>query len=773
MVRRRKNILRRKLRRDYTRGAAQFIAILLLCALGVWCFAGLDGAWRMLDLSIESYLSAQKLPDFWIRNAAFSRTDVKTVAHLPGVAEVQARTDLEMDAPELGGETSLLLHATDGDFRLDVPLVRSGSMLAAGDPGGCLLEEQFAEAHHLQPGDSLLLRKDGLEKRYTIRGLVLSPEHLVTARSAVPDPLHYGFVYVSALSTGELPFNTLQAALADGADESRVQAAIENALPGCLVQTQATHTATANARNFVIMFRNLSYLFPLLAFSVAAMIVVTTLTRMLENQRIQMGTLKALGYSDGRIRRHYMGYALYPALLGSLLGVWTGHITLPYVIWDIIAVNFRFPWQRQAPVSAGAWAIAVFAVALSLFICWRTYRKEARDTTASLLRPKPPRAGSRLLLERLPRLWDRFSFNRKMIIRNLLRNKGRAFMSMVGILCCNMLIICTYALNDSFTVTIQNYYSRTMRYDLRAELDSSLSAPPEAYPLRLDAGRTEPVMELSVSLRGRTAARAAQLTVLSDDQTLVCLGPDFSLLPLPDHGVVISEKLCGLVGAQAGDLVELRLTGDKEPLRLPLTATVETNLGQGIFMSQSAWRACRKGPFTATALLIAQPGSLCRAQLDSLDEVTEVKDPRQQFADSLNIMDSVSVAFNIMTGVALGLAFVICYNMCLMNFTERTRDYATLKVLGYHQREIRRLILREHLVTVVLGTLAGIWPGSLLTGAIMKGCETDVSRYVVVLKPLSVLIPSLITFLFAVMIQLLLIRRVKSIDMVEALKSVE
>lgn len=770
---RRRGTLTKKLFRDMRHSLMQFLAMLLLCALGTWVFSGLDATWRMLDLSIETYFDDGNLADFWVKGASFTKQDLSRLSRLAGVEAIQPRTTLVADCPELGEDVTAAVNAYDGEMRINKPLIREGEGLSAADRRGCLVEEQFAQAQGLQVGDTLTLTLGGAEQRFVVRGIVMSCEYSITAKDVTPDPSTYGFVLLSHEALAGFPFNDVLVDLAPGADADAVVAEIERALPSALVLTQETHGPTVSARNFTSMFRNLCYLFPVLVFAVAAMVVMTTLSRMMENQRTQMGTLKALGYRDGQIRRHYLAYALVPSLIGSLIGTLTGQWTLPYVLWRMVVNNARFPWRLHAPISLASWCITGLSVLLSLFICLRTYNRAARETTASLLRPKPPRSGTRILLERIGWLWRRFSFNTKMIVRNLMRNKGRTLMALVGIICCNMLIICTFGLIDSISFFVGQYYGGTLDYDLRVDLDTSLSGTLESYQARLDAERVEGVMELSVSLSGGDSNRTCLMTVLDDDQTMIRLSEDQTVLPMPGDGVIISRKLAQVMHISLGEPVKVLLAGDPDPLTLTVEGFADTNIGQGLFIGRDAWEGCRKGGFAATALLLRAPSAECRHVLSEMDEAADLKDPQEQYAQTMRIMDSTTLAFSIMSGAALGLAFVICYNMGLMNFTERTRDYATLKVLGYHQREIRGLMMRENNLTAILGVLLGIYPGVALTGAILKLCEYDSMVFTAHVTLQSIVLPCLITYAFTFLIEWLLTRKVRHIDMVEALKSVE
>ncbi len=773
--RRRRSMLHRKLLRDIKQNAMQFLAIVLLCALGTWVFSGLDATWRMLDLSAETYFDECNLADLWVKSSGFSKQDLSRLKNLSGVSSIQARSTLEYDAPDLGSDVSLNVHAYDGEMALNTPIIREGSALRATDLKGCLIEEQFAQAHDLHVGDSITLSYSSVSKNFIIRGIIMSAEYIVTTKDVTADPEHYGFALISAQAVPEMPLNDVLVQLTDDADADTVMAEIQDLLPTALVLTQQTHSSTMMARNYTSMFQNLSYVFPVLAFAVAAMIVVSTLTRMIENQRIQMGTLKALGYRDHQIRAHYLCYALYPSLVGSLAGVFIGQYTLPDVIWGIVSHNSRYAYQLRAPISWLTWGMMALSIGLSVIICLHAYNKAARETTANLLRPKPPKSGSRILLERIPSLWRHFSFNAKMIVRNLMRNKGRTLMALVGIICCNMLIICTFGLLDSFDYFIGQYYTNTLQYDVRVDLDTTQSGTLESYQARLQQGaeKVDGIMEQSISLRFGDQSRAMLLTVMPDDQTSLHLGTDGTLLTMPKEGVIVSAKQCQVMGISVGDTVDLIIAGDEDTLHLEVIGTADTNIGQGVFMGKTAWEKLRKGSFTVTSLLLTNPTEDCIYRLNEMDEVTALKYPTEQFKQTMTIMDSTSVAFSILSGAALGLAFVICYNMGLMNFTERTRDYATLKVLGYHQKEIRKLMLHENDITALLGVILGIPPGIILVDVILKSCEYDSMVFASNITIQSIALASLITFVFTWLIEWFLTRKVRSIDMVEALKSVE
>ncbi|MDD3335399.1 MAG: ABC transporter permease [Eubacteriales bacterium] len=765
------SMLRRKLFRDMWKNRMQFVAVILLCALGTWTFSGLDALWRTLELTTQTYFDQQNVADLWINLYSVDREALQTVRATEGVKQVQARRTMELKA-DLPHEPTLRADAYDGSISINTPYLLSGEVLGGADLRGCLLDDGFASANGLSVGDKLTLKIGGVAYPFWIRGTCKSAEYLNDNQNTGYDPLNYGFVLLNSRAIASLPLNQLLVTLNDKADSDRIEKEIGQKYPEALIVNRQAQRSTEGVDQDVTMFHNLCYVFPLLAFAVAAMIVLTTLTRMLENQRMQMGTLKALGYRDRQIRRHYLSYAFYPSVVGSFIGLFVGRNTLPNVLWEMEKAQFQFPYRLVAPVSWSQWAVCGLGVVLACAICSYTYRKSAQEQTASLLRPKPPKAGQKLLLERLPRLWGRMGFNAKMVSRNLMRNKGRTAMSLIGVLCCTMLIITSLGLQDSVAYFVGKYYKGTLAYTDRANLSGEADEV-ESYRKRIDADRVEGLMELSVSARSGQKSRTTSLTVMEDDQQLMLLGKDEVWMALPSEGVLLSEKLSDVLGLQSGDSIEIWLAGDREPIATKVSGIAYITVGQSVIMSRSVWEGCKKGAFVPSALLLRGLSDRGRSTVEAMDEWEDWDDPAQQYEETLDIMNSMMGIFTLMSGVALGLAFVVLYNMGILNFSERCREYATLKVLGYHQKEIRKLMTSENNLLTGLGVLLGVGPGRWLIDAVLSSCESDSMVFLSTVSLSSLLIACLGTYAFSWLVTRFLTRKVKTIDMVEALKSVE
>lgn len=765
------NALRKKLFRDIRQSLMQFLSIVVLCSLGTLIFAGLDGTANLAQGTIDVYFEENNLSDYWITAPSADREAMLRLRGVEGIDEVCARFSMDLDST-LVGEPTVNVTAYDGPMTINLPLIEEGDALKETDLRGCLVQAGFAKAHGLELGDRITVEMQGMESSFVIRGKVFSPEFICVTQGTYPNPQEYGYILINAQAMPYVPLTQLVVTLKEKADAELVEAEIRKLLPDALVQDRRAHKSTASAINNAEMFRALTLVFPIFAYAVAALIVLTTLTRMVDNQRLQIGTLKALGYPPRRIRRHYLSYALVPSAAGSVLGVLIGHWGLPTIIWALLLGQNEYPYQIYPAISEWSWAMAALTVLMSVSICLFTNHKSAKETTASLLRPKPPRAGKRILLERIGPLWRAFGFNTKMMIRNLMRNRMRTIMSFVGILCCNALIIASFGLQDSINLIAVTHYTKVLNYDVRANLTLQ-AGEGISYDRRLDAEAVESIMEKAVSAKSADEIRTTMLTVVENDQKMLCLGEGEVHVAILPGGLAVTAKLADALNVTLGDLLTLSFAADDEPVNVPVTQIVHNNIQQGMYMEQQTWETLRKGGFTPTALLLKNPSDACIAELNMMDEVDRLERPVQQSRELTELMNMLSSIFVILMGIALALAFVICYNMGLMNFAERIREYATLKVLGYHQKEIRRLIVGENVLITLAGILCSTSAGKGLTALVLKVCASESVTYPSRPAVRSIAIACAITFCFSLFVQLFLTRKVRSIDMVEALKSVE
>ena len=289
-------MLRRKLFRDMRQNAMQFIALISLCMLGVFLFSGIDSFALITQASNDTFFQDNHLAHFFVTLESADRHALACLRAMDGVADAQAPFTMAMDV-DLPGDPKLYVPAFVGEMRINTPYILEGSALSPSDKRGCLLQEAFARERGLRVGDSITIEYQGMRYLLSIRGIVNSPEYISLSDGMTIDFSQYGYILVNAQAFSEIPLTQIIVLLEAGADADAVRAKIERTLPTASIIDRRTHLSTARVESNAQMFRDLSILFPLAAYAVAAMIVMTTLSRMVDKERLQIGTLRALGCS--------------------------------------------------------------------------------------------------------------------------------------------------------------------------------------------------------------------------------------------------------------------------------------------------------------------------------------------------------------------------------------------------------------------------------------------------------------------------------------------
>lgn len=767
-----KNMLNKKLFRDMWIAKWQFLSIIILSSLCVMVFCGLDAAWRDIEVSMEQFFKEQKLSDLWVKLPEADYTSASKISNVNGVKEIQSRVVEDGIAKDLKSEPTVRVHGYDGNFKINIPKIVEGESLGNNDIRGCLLEKQFAETQGLSVDDNIKVTIKDEEYSFIIRGLVISPEHVWSADDIVPDPSSYGYILVQSRALTSMNLNEVLVMVDEDSSVEVVKENIESIFPYALVLDHNSHTSTNNIMSEVKQFQSFSIIIPVLFVLVAALVILTTISRMVDGQRTQIGTLKSLGYSNKKLFLHYLGYGLFPSLIGSVFGLIIGRGFLPEFLWNTMGENYTLPKQISSTISSLAVLVSILIVILSVVISYLTCRKQLKESAAELMRPKPPKAGDRILLERFTKLWNKLSFNTKLVFRNLFRAKIRTIMAFFGVIACTMLIIVSLGMNDTFKDMVSSYYEDTYTNDLKVILKDDAGIL-ESYQKRLQADKVEGTMNKNINIHSNSNSKTVLLSVVSDDQSLINFGDSIENMMIPKDGIVITEKLASLMGVKLNDELTITLPGDKEPIHTKVSKLAPISMGQGIFASKTAWDSFGKDQFIPTDLLIKNPSNECIETLDRMDTVENYAFTTEQSQKTASAMQALTGVAILLFIFALMLAAIVLYNMGILNFAERTREFATLKVLGYRKKEIRSLIIRENLLISISGVILGIIPGILFTGMAMKMAEPDDMVMNPVIEPVSIIIACLVTISFSLIIQLILSRKVNSINMVEALKSVE
>lgn len=535
--------------------------------------------------------------------------------------------------------------------------------------------------------------------------------------------------------------------------------------------------------------RAIGKVFPVLFFLVAALISLTTMTRMVEEQRTLIGTMKALGYSKGAIAGKYIGYASLATILGCVVGVLFGEKVFPFIIIKAYGIMYTHVPNMELPYNlyyAGiASAAAICCVLLATIIsCY----KELREQAAQLMRPPAPKQGKRVLLERIPFIWNRLSFTWKSTIRNLIRYKKRFFMTLFGIGGCMALLLFGFGLQDSIVNIGKLQYQELQLFDADLILnedasDEAKNDVTESLRNNNEISHITQALQQQVTVQHDKTEKDLYLTVFEpgEENDALFIYQDRvtkQKYKLTDDGVILTEKIANKLGIKAGDSLTIG-NSDGNDVTVKVTAVCENYLRHYMYMTANLYeKLYGKNVGYNSVFYTVKDGKIKTAEKigeealkkDGTLSVSYTKDFQSQIENMLGSLNMVIVVLVISAGL---LAFVVLYNLNNINITERKRELATLKVLGFYPKEVAEYVYRENMILTVLGAIVGCGLGKILHRFIIETVEIDSAMFGRNIDPSSYIYGFLITIGFSLFVNGVMYFKLKKIDMVESLKSVE
>lgn len=530
--------------------------------------------------------------------------------------------------------------------------------------------------------------------------------------------------------------------------------------------------------------QSVASVFPVFFFLVAALVCLTTMTRMIADQRTQIGIMKALGYSSGAIMGKYMFYSGSATVLGSIFGIAAGSFAFPAIVWfgygliyNLSGLMFTMNW----PLALG---ITAANLLVTLLVTWYCCAKELKCAPADLIRPKAPEAGKRILLERIPVVWNDMSFMQKVSARNIMRYKKRIFMMLLGIGGCTALVLTALGLNDTIQNVVTRQYDDIILYDYEITMAYDMNEE-EQEIFFSDAG--DDIKDAVFLYRGLAevsggdAIKNATLTV-TDGKKLckyIDLSYDGEPIDYPGRGeAAINYNLARqLGGIEVGDEIKLT-TSEKKELTVTVSALFDNYVDSFVFISpETCEEQLGEVPEYKSALANAPDGAdinRCAEALthdvDGVRGVTLSVDTKARMSSMMDGLLVVVAAIILCAGL---LAFIVLYNLTNINISERIREIATLKVLGFYPNEAAHYVFRENLILTGAGAVFGLGLGVALHAFVMNAIKVDMMYFKPHISFLSFAVSIVITFVFAVIVNAIMRRRIDNIDMAGALKSIE
>ena len=556
--------------------------------------------------------------------------------------------------------------------------------------------------------------------------------------------------------------------------------------PDTYVLGRETNTGYVCFESDSSIVEGIANVFPVFFFLVAALVCMTTMNRMVEEQRTQIGVLKALGYGEAGIMGKYLFYSGSAAFTGCVAGYLAGIRLFPLVIWQAYGVMYRF----GGIVYAFDWATAVLCLAVSLLCSmgttWASCRHELREVAAELMRPKSPKAGKRIFLEWIPFIWNRMKFLHKVSVRNIIRYKRRFLMMVIGISGCTALLLTGFAIRDSVTTVADRQFEEIQTYAVGVTLKDGVTKEDLSLLEELDqivadnGGDYGLAVETSMDLETADGIKSVKLIAAAEPESF---GAYFDLhtpagepIAYPQAGeVVICNKLSERYRIRAGDTITL-FNEDREELQAVVSGVCENYIYNYVYVNEETYRkATGETGYQSVYVNLPEEADVyvVGASLMKAEHVTAVAVNRDMLLRVSRMMTSMNYIVFVIIACAGALAFIVLYNLNNINITERIREIATIKVLGFYKKETATYVFRENTVLTGIGCAVGLVLGRLLHIYVMHEVDIDMMSFDVHVEPVSYLLSILLTFVFTWLINRIMSGKLDKINMAESLKSVD
>lgn len=764
----------------------RFISILVIVLLGVGFFAGIRAVAPDMKNTLDDYYEKTNMYDIYIASNYGIREDI--------IDKLQKKYDIEavynFDAITTKKEDyATKIISYDKNNQINTPKLVKGKMPEA-------IDEVVIDNHYrneIKMGDKLTIDSELIKNNtVTVTGYVESPLYISAERDSTN--LLSGIIdYYLYMNDDNIisPVKTA-AYIKLNTDESRFSKKYEEIVKTAKKDIKKTlkEEKQTDEKWYVLdidsnagfyqyeqdtqRIDNVAKVFPLVFFIVAVLICLTTMTRMVEEERSQIGTLKALGYSDISIMFKYILYAALATIIGSMIGVAIGYRILPDLCFEMYKNMYRLGNIKLSYYSSLTFQGMMIALLCTLGATIYTCRKTLKESPANLLRPVAPPPGKRVLLERIKLVWNHLSFSYKVTVRNVFRYKKRFLMTIIGIAGCTGLILAGFGLKDCIVKMVPHQYEDIFSYQAKINLNEEKTN--ETIDKIKENKRIKDILEVheeSITIDNKDTNQSVTLVIPKDNPK--------EFIKLQDRkteeqynltdGIIITEKLAKLLEVEENDILKFSGT---DTYKEKVAHITENYLFHYIYLPKSSYKQDEYNTVLIKTKNMTEKEEKELAnelkEIPGVSSITFTSSTRHVFDDTMDSFAYVSLILIVSAGA---LAFVVLYNLSSVNISERRRELATIKVLGFYDKEVYQYINRENTILTLIGILLGLGTGNILTMYIIKTCEIDMLMFDTTIAWPSYLYAILITMSFAILVNIILYFSLKKIDMIESLKSIE
>ena len=642
--------------------------------LGVYVFVGFGAESFGFEETASTYYGETNLADGWIYASDLDNDFVDKVNALSSTKDSERKLIVNSIA-DFDNDPDITLHFLEDDDISKFYLVK-GEEFNLSDGDGVWLDIRFAESKNLTVGDNISFSFEGITIEKEIKGLGYSPEHLyqTSDSSMIPDYDKMGFAYMSykAFPISDVPYNVLLVKY-DG-NSSNYEKQLDNDLTRDYSSflPRAQHPSFAEFQDETEQHQMMTDVIPVIFIIISMLTLLTTMTRIINNQRMQIGVLKALGFKNRTIMFHYISYGFWMVLAGSILGLILGPLTLPPIMFEEMADLYSIPyWLTGFNISFVF--VTVLMVVLAALISYLACRNIVNESPSSAIRPKVPKVSTSGFLEKLG-LWKKFSFNVRWNYRDAKRNKFRALMSIVGVLACTLIIVASFGCMDGFDEMKEWSYDDINHYSSKLVLEENATASQIDYIAEDVDG--EKLMESSIEIKSGDVKKSGVITVLDDNKLYTPTDDDKNPIKISDNEVSISKKMAQLLDVKEGDTVKWHIMGSDEWVSTKVGNIHSDPTSQGIIVT--------KEKLDDLGLNYAVTSIISSDNVDKNYSGVKTIFSMDSLTDSWDdMMESSMTIIYLLAVFASLLSVIVLYNLGLLSFTEIKREFATLKVLGF------------------------------------------------------------------------------------------
>ncbi|RCX18586.1 putative ABC transport system permease protein [Fontibacillus phaseoli] len=767
--------------RDIKQSMGQLLAFVLVIAVGAFFYAGLTTLSDNLSAYTKVYYKEHNLSDLNVYYSQISQQDVAGLSQIEGINKIEGRYTLDATQAFEDNQASLKIHSIPVNNEINTPTMIEGRTPSKTDE--ILLDSHYAKEHQLQVGDQIRISANEQNLAFTISGLSENVEY--AKKNAIQDHKTYGVAYMAEEAipqiSGGFYYNELMIDAQEGYDIGKLGQSIEAQSKALPYLSQISKERTFSYTQLQQTIHNnklMSRVIPLVFFLIEAIILFLTLSRLIDSQRNQVGIMKALGVKNRSILLHYMGYPVLVSILGSLLGyVLTAVVFIPLVT----ASNARAYSLPDISFSLSLFSVIppiLFSGAFGILSCYLSGRAILQERAAQAMRPKPPKKIKKpLLIERIPGIWSHLSYSYKLIFRNIFINKQKALASSVGVVVSTVLLITAFG-TQSALQKVADQIEEVNTYDLRVDYAKGTTSDTLQLPDGIKNSYDLSTFPVEF-IKGDDHENATFVVTEKENRLIRFFDENDTPIFLEDQGVLVPKSYADNYQLVEGDVIQIKFTAPElanKTVEMKVLH-ISNQYSSPSFYGTPTYLKSFGIDYSPTSLLVEANNA---SDLISMRHFFEQEQQVDALADKYDlrksaeyIMEQNSFIFIMFVICAAVLSFGAIYTISSINIYERNRELATLKVLGYPNHKINRLIFFENILLTTFAVIVALPIGGYMYAIVVKALSSTHQQIPDQLNPVVIITAAMLAFVLTVLSNLLLRRKVSQIHMMESLKSIE